>query len=458
MLLRVASFAALLFLCACPAPKPPPVDAGPSPEPLTFSVVFDELPATLLSAWESTDGVLFAVGGTATRSFVLRHDAQGWWEMDPGTDQALWWVYGFSANDVWAVGNQGVVTHFDGTRWRVEKEGADCTLYGIWGSSSANLLAVGGNVQSSRARGVVLSKASGWNEVTTALPSTTPLFKIWGRNSGDYFIVGERGLLAHGGAGGIAAQLSPSSQRFTTVDGNATDVVAVGGSSEAVMARFVDSSWRLVMAPGTPSVLNGVAVSPAGTTLVVGFDGYLAAGRGESFTQLTSPTTQGLHGALATQNGFVAVGGDLLGNFGHGVVLTSSSSLTGGMRRAWPNAGERYDAGTIDAGEDAGLIDAGPIDAGEDAGVEDAGVEDGGREPPDGGWLPPGGSCDGRYQDCAPGLDCWLVFGPFKNYCAAICADVSECGAYGPNACCKVPGPQVMTPVCLPEIACDAGS
>lgn len=455
-----AAVASLLFLCACPAPKPP-VDAGPSPDPLTFSVVLDELPATLLAAWESTDGVLYAVGGTATRSFVLRHDAQGWWEMDPGTDQALWWVHGFSANDVWAVGNQGVVTHFDGTRWSVEREGGDFTLYGVWGSSAANLLAVGGNVQSSRARGVVLSKASGWNELITALPSTTPLFKIWGRNSGDYFVVGERGLVARGGAGGITAQLSPTSQRLTTVHGNATEVFAVGGSSEPVITRFVDSSWRAVAVPGTPSVLNGVAVSPDGTALVVGFDGYLATGKGDVFTQLTSPTTQGLHGALSTHDGFVAVGGDLLGNFGRGVVLTSSSSLTGGVRRAWPHAGERYDAGTVDAGtvdagEDGG-IDAGPIDAGDDAGVEDAGA-DAGREPPDGGWLPPGGECDGRFQDCAPGLDCWFVFGPFKSYCSAICFDASQCGAYGPNACCRVPGPQVMTPVCLPEIACDAGS
>ena len=78
---------------------------------------------------------------------------------------------------------------------------------------------------------------------------------------------------------------------------------------------------------------------------------------------------------------------------------------------------------------------------------------------PDGGWLGPGASCDREPQSCAPGMQCWLVFGPFQNFCAATCSDARECGAYGPDACCQVPGPQVTIPVCLPKDAgvCDAG-
>src|SRR5262249_38074572 len=68
-----------------------------------WRVLFDELPSPLLSAWEAPGGVLFAVGGNASRSLVLRHDADGWWEMDPGTSAALWWVHGRSADDVLAV-------------------------------------------------------------------------------------------------------------------------------------------------------------------------------------------------------------------------------------------------------------------------------------------------------------------------------------------------------------------
>ena len=86
-------------------------------------MVQEGLPGTLLSAWESSDGVLYAVGGTARSALVLRHDTNGWWQMDPGTSRTLWWVHGFSQSDVYAVGAAGVVTHYDGTRWTVEREG-----------------------------------------------------------------------------------------------------------------------------------------------------------------------------------------------------------------------------------------------------------------------------------------------------------------------------------------------
>lgn len=446
----------MLVIGSCTTPRPTP-DAGSTSEALTLTAL-TEFPATLLSVWEK-DGVLFAVGGTNTRSFVLRHDSNGWWEMDPGTDSALWWVHGLTPNDVYAVGVNGVITHFDGVRWTVEREGGDYTLYGVWGTSSSNLLAVGGNVTSSRARGVVLSQASGWTETITAIPSTTPLFKIWGTSIGDYWVAGERGLLAHGGIGGLRPETVLTQQRLTTVSGSLSNVYAVGGSTEPVALTRRDQRWESVALPGDPSVLNGVAVNASGTALVVGFSGYAAVSvDGGAFVIAKSGTTRDLHAAFAMRDGFVAVGGDLLGTFEHGVLVTNAPSLmTTGPLRPWAERGVRFDAG-VDAGIDAGPIDAGPpIDAGEDAGLQDAGL-DGGPPEPDGGWLTEGALCDGRYTDCRAGLECWFVFGPFKSYCAALCNDVSQCGAYGANACCKVPGPQVMTPVCLPEVACDGGN
>lgn len=396
-----------------------------------------ELPAALLSAWEGTDGVLFAVGGSATRALVLRHDGNGWWEMDPGTTEALWWVHGLSSNDVYAVGASGVITHFDGTRWTVERQGGDFTLYGVWGTSRANLLAVGGNVASNQPRGVVLSRGNGWGELGTSLPRTTPLFKIWGRSSNDFFIVGERGALARGSGGAFVTEAVATSQRLTTVSGTGATTWVVGGLTEPVLFRRVDASWRAVPVPGAPSLLNGVAADPSGTAVVVGLDGYVAEGKDDTFTVVSPLTTLGLHGAVATRAGFVAVGGDLLGSFGRGIVL-ARGGLEGGPLQPWPHAGVSWDGG------DAGFDD-------------DAGVEDAGRLEPDGGWLGPGASCDGRFSDCRSDLACWFVFGPYKSWCGALCTDVSQCGEYGPNACCKVPGPQVMDPVCLPEPACDGG-
>lgn len=414
----------------CPPPQPAP-DGGTS----GWRLVLDELPGTLLSAWEADDGVLYAVGGNASRSLVLRHDADGWWEMESGTSSVLWWVHGFSSRDVYAVGANGVVTHFNGTGWRVEREGADFTLFGVWGATPEELIAVGGVVTTSRPRAAVVTRRSGWAEVSTAgLPPGRALFKVWGATPGDFFVVGERGLLARGIPGAFVSITAPTLERLTTVHGAAAEVYAVGGLIEPVLLRLAGANWRSLPIPGTPQLLNGVAVNKQGELVVVGLNGYLAEGRGETLVERAPLTRRGLHGSTATGDGFVAVGGELLGAFGHGVLLARGKLEPGELRR-WPSPGIGFDAGT-GGGRDGGSVRL-----------------------PDGGWLGPGASCDREPLSCAPGTDCWLVYGPFTSFCGAICSGVHDCGAYGAGACCQVPGPQVTLPVCLPRDAgvCDGG-
>lgn len=479
----------MLLFTACPPPAPQTdggVDAG-ADAGSPWRVVLEDRPGALLSAWESADGVLYAVGGTAFGAYVLRHDADGWWQMDPGTSKALWWVHGFSANDVWAVGAAGVITHFDGTRWRVEREGGAATLFGAYGTSTTDLVAVGGVVSVSAPKPLVLRRTpSGWSEVA-ALPASDSraFFKVWGRSATDTFFVGERGLIGRGLPETLTLELSGLSDRLTTVHGNASETYIVGGLQRPVMLRRFAGEWRPVTIPGTPQLLNGVAVSASGDTVIVGLNGYVAEGRAETFAQRRAVTDFGLHAVLSSRSGFVAVGGDLVDTLGRGIVLTNGS-LEGGVVQQWPHPGIRFDggidagvmdAGVVDAGPmdagvvdaglvDAGLVDAGPVDAGPvdagsvDAGEPDAGDLDGGDADAgvrDGGFLGPGDDCGMAPNDCGPGMMCWFVFGPFRNYCAATCTDVAQCGAYGPGACCRLPGPQAMENVCLTSTVCDGG-
>ncbi len=435
-------------LAACTTTPTPDSGTPDSGTPNPWHLVHEGLPGTLLSAWESSDGVLYAVGGTSSSALILRHDSSGWWTMDPGTTKTLWWVHGFSANDVYAVGANGVVTHFDGTRWIVEREGGDFTLFGAWGATPDELIAVGGVVSASAPRPAMVTKAAGWNEIpTNGLPPDRAIFKVWGTSANDIVIVGERGLIARGAPGRFVRQTAPTTERITTVHGSGGELYAVGGLQMPVMLRG-GLTWRALNVPGSVQFLNGVAVSSSGDVVVVGYDGYVAEGRGDEFTQMPSLTRRGLHGAAVTSTGFVAVGGELLGAFGQGVVL-SRGALEGGALRPWPNQGVPYDAGVMDAG----------VDGGTDAGEEDAGVDAGPLEPPDGGWLGPGASCDGMAQSCEPPMQCWFVFGPYKNFCGDSCTTDDDCAAYGVGSCCRLPGPQVTTPVCLPRDAgvCDAG-
>jgi hypothetical protein len=476
---RAAVVLALALTSGCASPMPGAdggVDGGVDAGVSRWRVVLAEQPGALLSAWVSADGVLYAVGGTATRALVLRHDADGWWEMDPGTSRTLWWVHGFSADDVWAVGAAGVVTHFDGTRWRVEREGGAATLFGVFGVTPADLVAVGGVVSVSAPASLVLRRtASGWREVA-ALPASDgrAFFKVWGRTADDLFLVGERGLLGRGTPERLTLGALSVTDRLTTVHGSAAETYVVGGLQRPVLLRLVQGEWRPLVPPGTPQLLNGVAVNGAGDVVIAGLDGYLAEGREGVFTQAPPVTNFGLHAVTPTSSGFVAVGGDLVQTLGRGVVL-ARGALEGGAVRRWPHAGVPFDAGQADAGVDGGVADAGLADggamdggaedAGADAGLLDAGLVDAGAPDAgafdggvDGGLLGPGDECGTAPASCGPGLMCWFVFGPFRDYCAGTCTDASQCGAYGAGACCRLPGPQAMENVCLRAEHCDGGS
>jgi len=52
-------------------------------------------------------------------------------------------VWGNSASDVFAVGDRGVIIHFDGYTWSPMSSGTTSSLNGVWGSSGVDVFAVG---------------------------------------------------------------------------------------------------------------------------------------------------------------------------------------------------------------------------------------------------------------------------------------------------------------------------
>lgn len=63
--------------------------------------------------------------------------------MDNGASDGLESVWGSSSSDVFAVGVDGIILHYDGSAWSVMNSGTSDELYGVWGSSSTDVFAVG---------------------------------------------------------------------------------------------------------------------------------------------------------------------------------------------------------------------------------------------------------------------------------------------------------------------------
>ena len=66
-----------------------------------------------------------------------------WSRVASGTTAILLSIWGSSASDVWAVGDNGTILHYNGTSWSSVARVTGEHLNGVWGTSSSNIWAVG---------------------------------------------------------------------------------------------------------------------------------------------------------------------------------------------------------------------------------------------------------------------------------------------------------------------------
>jgi hypothetical protein len=151
----------------------------------------------LWGVWGAAPDDLWAVGGSGLSEeapALLHFDGTNWQAHQivdferPGV-HALFKVWGTSRDNVYAVGQNGAVLHFDGEQWREQLVGASADLISLWGTGPDNIVVVGG-----RGNGVV-STFNGQTWATQSLISLPGLNGVWFRNPSVVHVVGERGTL-----------------------------------------------------------------------------------------------------------------------------------------------------------------------------------------------------------------------------------------------------------------------
>ena len=124
---------------------------------------------TLNGVWGTCPTDVFAVGENGT---ILHYNGAIWDSMDSGVLVALIDVWGSSSTDVFAVGQNGVICHYDGTGWSEMSSGTNKHLQGVWGTATDNVYAVGYS-------GTILNyDGTSWDNVTSN--TSTHLNGIWG--------------------------------------------------------------------------------------------------------------------------------------------------------------------------------------------------------------------------------------------------------------------------------------
>lgn len=298
-------------------------------EPIEGFRVVAELDSELgmaMSVWGPSAAEAMVAGGQQgdgpSRGFVLRRTAGGW-EPDalPEGTPMLDWI-GRAGDDVWAVGLGGTALRREGDAWIAHPTGTTVTLWGVWGAAPDDVWAVGGDGVG-EAPTLLRWDGASWSSVPLpVLPrGAHGLFKVWGTDAAHVYVAGDDGVLLHRVGEAWEATVTDSLAPFIALwgrgggdMGDMVEVVAVGGRSNARIARWDGAAWEV--ATLEPAGLNGVWVADDGTATLVGRLGgifELPPGSLEP-VPLPSPTALLLHAVHGFDDGSrVAVGGSFEG-------------------------------------------------------------------------------------------------------------------------------------------------
>ena len=256
-----------------------------------------------------------------------------WKQMTVPTDKQLNALWAVASNDVYAVGLEGTVLHYDGTSWSQFSSPAIVGLSGVWADAQQVFA-------SSDSQMSVFRYTGAWQQATFA----RAMFAVWGASANDVFAVGQAGETQHFNGSMWSPQSNTASSLYALAGTSGTNVYASGSG----IVQHYDGSWQtatttsdlyygvwadqdLGIVVGTDTVhaviamqagavwnrqiiastfqLRSVWGTTAADVFAVGDGGTIMHFDGAMWTPVTSPTQNQLRGVTGTPDEVFAVGG-----------------------------------------------------------------------------------------------------------------------------------------------------
>lgn len=244
----------------------------------------------VMSVWGNQQSV-YGVGGQPNQGRIWRRN------LDDQPGDGLWnplttvpngpllnWVHGVE-DQLWVVGNDGrALRSIDGGEWTSFDTGTTQDLWGVFAVSTREVWAVGGNASGDGQAAPVLIRFDGEQWSSVPVPEldrsgVRAFFKVWGDGEGRVWVVGMKGVIIADLGNGWSQQTvipngntPPNSEDLISLWGNQGEILAVGGRSNGVIARWDGTTWRSQIISGLPG-LNGVWMDQNGIAHAVGIRG-----------------------------------------------------------------------------------------------------------------------------------------------------------------------------------------
>jgi hypothetical protein len=106
-----------------------------------WTMITTTVSADLWDIWGSSAGNIYAIGDQGT---LLHYNGVSWSSTaDTLTFQSLNAIWGNNPDDIFVVGDFGTILHFDGTSWAFQDSHTNVHLFDVWGVNGSDMYAVG---------------------------------------------------------------------------------------------------------------------------------------------------------------------------------------------------------------------------------------------------------------------------------------------------------------------------